>query len=885
MEDTGSPPRRQKSSTLSGYSLSSDATTVVASPSSPNFQRPVYHRVASVAEEDTSYNGGSITQQDSNSNTGLHGLGISNQGRQKRVSIPRVPVGSKYSPPTTPGSADLLLSPISSTVGGKKYRPIESFNDGEQSENPYNESNLSQHQHFRADSANEPLKDSSSTGETFDTSGHERGFQCRTKKPLKKGRGSWLAVSILVLSVYSTVLSGIWLVIAIIRPRYDQIRDGKLSPSTAISLFAAFAKSVELSFVTVFVAFLGQVLSTRALMGRNGMSIAAMSMRSWILQPGTMMTNWESVRYAANTFLGILALLAALMSMIYTVASQALVAPALSFGQTEHRLIYGTVATKFANPDYIMNNCNTPISQSVDPEEGPRTCIQIEHSGQAYHNYMQYLTLWVDSIDSGNGSDALLERPDPVGMLYDNTTLRGSWTNVHNMTALSNKYGRTVDNVTMAMPHAGVVAAVMDPINGLTQPQDLSVSILLNMIHRRKVRSDILQGMGEYYMKASVPSPSINVLCANMSSDELKPMVYAQWPSEYLNGTLPNATNWPAGFNLTTPSPLVHTTVDDLFGFNENETHPLFPKLPLPYNTVFNTSNVYGHVAVYLLATSASETYTMCSLKAALSPDCSTELHATGTGGFLSSRCEDPDDHLAYKRSEPNASNGMWVKDWVNVASMWGLGLSLNTGIIDGNSANARLLTQLIPTSAALDPALPSIAEALAVLAGCTLVISSLDSPFIPTWNYSATTLNNPQYQAFNATLRTRVYASGGDTEHWQGIFYIVLLSVFCINVICLIYFIVNGSHVTDFVDPQNLFLLSLNSPPSAVLDGSCGGGLEKEQLRANWQIALDREREHWFIESKDTARNFSEHANSEVEGSPVVRMYSKLRRKRKSLL
>lgn len=51
------------------------------------------------------------------------------------------------------------------------------------------------------------------------------------------------------------------------------------------------------------------------------------------------------------------------------------------------------------------------------------------------------------------------------------------------------------------------------------------------------------QGLGEYSIQASVPSPGVNVLCANMSSDEIAPMIYgAEWPS--FNGTVPNVTSW-----------------------------------------------------------------------------------------------------------------------------------------------------------------------------------------------------------------------------------------------------------------------------------------------------------------------------------------------------
>ena len=130
-----------------------------------------------------------------------------------------------------------------------------------------------------------------------------------------------------------------------------------------------------------------------------------------------MISHWESVRYAGKTVLGVATLLATLMAILYTTASDALVAPVLRFGKPHHRLIYGKVSTSFANSQYIMDQCKTPISQSMDPEYSGQTCISIEHPGQAYHNYMQYMTTWVDNIDSGNGSDDLNYRPAPVGMV------------------------------------------------------------------------------------------------------------------------------------------------------------------------------------------------------------------------------------------------------------------------------------------------------------------------------------------------------------------------------------------------------------------------------------------------------------------------------------
>lgn len=49
----------------------------------------------------------------------------------------------------------------------------------------------------------------------------------------------------------------------------------------------------------------------------------------------------------------------------------------------ESRMLYGKVATQFANPDYIKNHCPTPIAKSVDPEYAGSTCVELENAGQA----------------------------------------------------------------------------------------------------------------------------------------------------------------------------------------------------------------------------------------------------------------------------------------------------------------------------------------------------------------------------------------------------------------------------------------------------------------------------------------------------------------------
>ncbi|SLM38744.1 hypothetical protein LPUS_09061 [Lasallia pustulata] len=862
----------------SNYSLDSNST-VVATPTSPANRRPGYHRLTSSADTGATHPGTGEYYRDDEEfgdDAAAQGLAIQNVETATRISMQRVPVVAKTTP-ATPRSTDTVSSPLSSRFSTRSTPVYDGISGSSHGNLQSKGSKPSLHEPFVADTELRHLnkKPSASTIRSIDPSGPlDFSQHCKSKHNICQGRGNWLSITILILAFYSTIFSGAWLLIAVIKPRYGQritSNPGKLAPSTASLLCAAFAKTIELSFVTVFVALLGQVLSRRAIAKNSrGITLAEMSMRSWVMQPGTMITHWESVRYAGTTFLGAVALTGALMAMLYTTASDALVAPKLKFGGLENRLIYGQVGASFANSPYIVGNCKTPISTNVDPDNAGSTCIEIEHAGQAYHNYLQYLATWVNDIDSGNASAVnLTQRPNAVGMLYDNTTVQGSWINVlqNNMTELSLHWNRTLTNVSMAMPHAGVFAAVRDPINRIMQPQDLN-------------------GLGEYYIEASVPSPAVNVLCANMTKEELTPLVYSLWPKFAAANAALDASLYPNGYDIPMyPDWMNATTVDDLFGWGKKygRRPPMFPKLPQKYNTVLNAS-IWFADSIYILGTSptAVPAYTLCSLRASLSPNCSTVYHASMSGGSLNSHC-DPNNTLAYRNSEPKAPEGFISTDWSNVATEWGLALSLDAGISDGNASNARLLTQLIPTSNTLSPGLPSIAEALAVLSGCTLLMSAQGSPFIHYWNYSTTvpTLKSPQYQAFNATLRTQDYSSGG-VQKWQNIFYLVLLPVFITNVFCLVYFLVRGGLVTDFIEPQNLFSLSINSPASEQLAGSCGAGPVGEQFRTNWFIRFFNE--HFYIQNgpEPAPRSVSKRKQArrlrvDAEGSRAANTYSKL--------
>lgn len=151
-------------------------------------------------------------------------------------------------------------------------------------------------------------------------------FYCPSRSNVLQSRLSWVPMTILVLAFYATIFSGVYLIVAFCQPRWAIIGDaGGVSPSTANLLCQFFAKTIELAYVTICVAFLGQVLSRRALMkDSKGISLADMSMRAWIMQPGSMIVHWETLRFSALTFLGVIALITMFVGMLYTTAAEAL---------------------------------------------------------------------------------------------------------------------------------------------------------------------------------------------------------------------------------------------------------------------------------------------------------------------------------------------------------------------------------------------------------------------------------------------------------------------------------------------------------------------------------------------------------------------------------
>lgn len=384
---------------------------------------------------------------------------------------------------------------------------------------------------------------------------------CWSRQDVHTDRRSWLSITIFALSIYSTVMSGIWLIVAFVQPRWGHgiSSSGGVLPSTATLVTALVAKTIEMSFVTVFISCLGQVLTRRAFLRNTaGMTLAEMTMRNWVIQPGSLLTHFEVLPYAAVTVLGALALTATFAGTFYTTASDAMVAPKLKYGDWQHKELTGYFRASYANINYVADTCAAVFSRDTDPH-GNESCMNVAFSGQSYRNLQSYMTTWTAIYQNGTSTaDTLTGRPSGTMLLYDNTTMEAAWieTEHGNVTALSTETGRIINNVTMAMPHPGVYGAARLPENDILQPDDLA-------------------GVGEYTIKAAVVSPAINVMCVNMDLNELAPLIYTAWPHAHTEPTnVSDQVIGKSGWDGEVPPPtdkngqdnyLNRTVVDDIF--------------------------------------------------------------------------------------------------------------------------------------------------------------------------------------------------------------------------------------------------------------------------------------------------------------------------------
>ena len=321
------------------------------------------------------------------------------------------------------------------------------------------------------------------------------------------------------------------------------------------------------------------------------------------------------------------------------------------------------------------------------------------------------------------------------------------------------QYNRIVNNVTLAMPHAGITAAAKDPKNEIVQSAEFG-------------------NVGEYSLKASVVSSAVNVLCANVNEIEIAPLIYVTWPyaTILISKDKPTQNLALADYAndvqlLPGESYLNSTVVDDIFewGLKYHRQPPVFPmvnhtlwssvppktcQFPIEYNSIANVM-MSNSDAIYLLIKASdalTSDYTLCKLTSFQYPACSTSCTISGlSGATLWSFCDDPNDKMGYDSSVPGSPTSRNF-DGKNIGWDWVVSLSLNTEPTSANSSTSRMLANLIstntsPRNSALNPSMPSISEALAVMAGNTLLLSKTDARFYHSWPSQNTSLEPRSYQ------------------------------------------------------------------------------------------------------------------------------------------
>ncbi|KAF2744436.1 hypothetical protein M011DRAFT_460974 [Sporormia fimetaria CBS 119925] len=683
-------------------------------------------------------------------------------------------------------------------------------------------------------------------------------YEVPAAKALPERQRSLASIGLFILSICSTTLSGLFLVVAIVQPRYGYIisNPGPFSPSSAALLTAFLAKTIELTFVVSYLSFLGQVLSKRAL-ERRGIRLADIAMRSWILQPGSIIAQWYTVKSVGLGILGLLTLATVPLSLLYTTAAGTLVQPQLRSAPIEGRILSGDVQSDFYSAQ-DFEACETPLR--TDPDENEVViCVALQYASSCQSNFKNYLKVWnehaihVNASGHDEGPRKLQTRPLVASNLDNNITVHTTWLGSIDAKLDLEDSQRTVNNVTIAVPHRGIPKAIRDPRNKIIQPADL-------------------HGAGAYVVTAQVAAPVFNAMCVDASRDELAPIVYEAWtPGTDARMDDIDWDRWsPPDWLDQTPSNN-RTVLDRLFGWTDgpitsdgsdvesiryiNEIRPFFPKYPIRGNTILNHYGPPGQNSVYLLGkdlNSTSDTYLICALKAGLTTECSTRYNVSTGGQTLEALCgpdyrwkswDGPD------KGHPYSGSFIPTPNWPDIAHQFIDAMSLNDGMSDKNVSLARTLMQLGARKGRLNPILPSLAEALLSISVCSAIELIGDFPFQPFWNYSAKVgdswdqmhgrLEQPVSQSFNASLRVTQYMSGSNIAYQQA-FLIILAATFTINVFVLIYHtaILRLRLLPDLSEPLLLFILGYRSPTTeSLFRDSMQHGVQNNELSRPWVV------------------------------------------------
>jgi hypothetical protein len=136
-----------------------------------------------------------------------------------------------------------------------------------------------------------------------------------------------------------------------------------------------------------------------------------------------------------------------------------------------HRTMRGIVKTSFANESYLERNYKSSLGSAPSGVQD-RSFNTLVYSSQGSGCWSIYLTAWGNNTNSSQEKISQLQRPAP--WTTDRSTqgqINSSWVQSIDMQGTSKKFaGRVVNNVTLAIPHPGILKAARLRENSIAQP-------------------------------------------------------------------------------------------------------------------------------------------------------------------------------------------------------------------------------------------------------------------------------------------------------------------------------------------------------------------------------------------------------------------------------
>lgn len=127
----------------------------------------------------------------------------------------------------------------------------------------------------------------------------------------------------------------------------------------------------------------------------------------------------------------------------------------------------GMVKSSFANEAYLERSYRSSLVSQPD-QTSDRSFMSVVYSARGSDCWNSYLTAW---NNIGNHTPIQSQRLAP--WTIDRSTqgqINGSWVQSINMTNAFSKFGRVVNNVTLAIAHPGILEAARSSSNSIAQP-------------------------------------------------------------------------------------------------------------------------------------------------------------------------------------------------------------------------------------------------------------------------------------------------------------------------------------------------------------------------------------------------------------------------------